>query len=170
MPSQTDSNHCQLSWQKLDELYPEHVKALAAANLHPGEYSTLGKMAKWEEEVEETNSWKKKRKNQFKRQTLFPAGYHFNFTKPISTIVMEARNKHNVRYLRPLILHHNFPTSLSCSKVNWTRRWSNLPRLWEKGLQLHQGTQKRRWQMHFQGWMPLNNSHLQSHLHHLCRE
>jgi len=94
--------------KKLIELYPEHAKALEAAVLHPGEYPTLGEPAKWAEETEEASSKKKKRRNQFKRQTFFPAGYHCNFTKPISAILMEVRNKHNIRYIRPLMSHHKF--------------------------------------------------------------
>jgi len=52
---------------------------------------------------------KEKEKKPFKRQTFFPVGYHCNFTKPIFMIVMEARNKHNVKYIRPLISYHKFP-------------------------------------------------------------
>jgi len=106
--------------KKLNELYPEHAEVLEAANLHPGEYPTLGETAKWTEEAEEASNQKKKRRNQFKRKTFFPAGYHCNFNKPISTIVTEVRNKYNIKYIRPIMSHHKFPniTELFQSDLN----------------------------------------------------
>jgi len=65
---------------------------------------------------------KEGRKNQFKRQTLFPACYYCNFTKSISAIVMEARNKNNVKYLRPLMLHHKFPNILELFQSNLNKK------------------------------------------------
>ena len=60
------------------------------------------------------------RQQQFKRQTFFPVGCHFAFQKPIISILMDARNKHNVKYIRPTMSYHKFPniTELFQSDLN----------------------------------------------------
>ena len=95
--------------KKLDELYPRHAEALFTAGLHPGGYPTLGKTAKWAEEVDGNNEKRKKHLKQFSRQTFFPVAYHTNFYKPMSATIMEARNRHNVKYIRPSVSYHKFP-------------------------------------------------------------
>ena len=106
--------------KKLDELYPKHAAALAAADLHPGEYPTLQQTIKHYEETAESNKIKRKKQNEFKRQTFFPAGCHFVFDKPIIAILMEARHKHSIKYLHPTMSYHKFPniTELFQSDLN----------------------------------------------------
>jgi hypothetical protein len=106
--------------KKLDELYPKHAEALEAANLKPNNYPTLKETVEWNEDTEKDSNQKKKRKDQYKRQTFFPAACHYNFDKPIIATLMEARNKHNIKYVRLSMAYHKFPnmTELFQSDLN----------------------------------------------------
>ena len=72
------------------------------------------------EEEKKTSKDKKKRRSSYKRQTFFPAGYHYNFNKPIIDTIMEARNRLGIKYIRPSMSYHKFPniTELFQSDLN----------------------------------------------------
>ena len=84
--------------KRIDELYPEHAKALKMADLAPDVFPTLGNFIDQENKNTEEGK-KKKRKNQWSRQTFFCIGFSRIWKKPIHIILNKLINKYNLKLL-----------------------------------------------------------------------
>jgi len=94
---------------KLNDLYPEHAKALEHANLAPEAYPSLGEILDEKGENTTNTNNEEKKKNKFSRQVFFCVGYHKSFEKPIHTFIRQARNKYKLKWLRTSMSYHKFP-------------------------------------------------------------
>jgi hypothetical protein len=91
---------------RLDQLYPEHAKALRQARITPDRYPTLQEMT---DEIRQSTSKSRKRQAKEKqRQVYFCLGVSGWHVKPVHTILKRLRNQFNLKWLRISMSYHRF--------------------------------------------------------------
>ncbi len=82
---------------QMDELYPEHAKALKKANLAPDIFPTLGKILDNQQIDLAVNNMKGKKNNQDTRTVWFCLGMSKWWNNPVHMILKDLWNKHELR-------------------------------------------------------------------------
>ena len=110
---------------RLDELYPDHCRALSIAGLLPDEVPQMRDVLKDIENSQRSKNTRK-RPDRRKRETLFCIGmssvWRGKHSLPVK--LKKLRNKHNLKWLRISMSYHRFPNLLEtlqgdlCSKLN----------------------------------------------------
>jgi len=92
----------------MDELYPEHAKALRAAKLAPDKFPTLGEILDKQVGSSTTEEDKEKRGSQDTRNVRFCLGVSKLWVTPVHAMLKEVRNKHGLSWLRFSMSYHKF--------------------------------------------------------------
>jgi hypothetical protein len=99
----------------LEDIYPEHFKALRRANLITNKIPTLREeMSRVEEKLEQKRTKtredesKKKREDLRKRSTFFCVGYSKAWITPIHKVIKEIKERFKLSWLRVSMSYHRF--------------------------------------------------------------
>jgi GIY-YIG catalytic domain len=99
----------------LEDIYPEHFKALRRANLITNKIPTLREeMSRVEEKLEQKRTKtredesKKKREDLRKRSTFFCVGYSKAWITPIHKLIKEIKERFKLSWLRVSMSYHRF--------------------------------------------------------------
>ena len=104
--SRLTSKEAETSSKKIDQLHPDHIKALRTAKLLPEEIPTFGEL--WENDERETIVTEEKRRDT--RNIYFCIGYSNFWVKPIHKVINDLIKKSpQLRWIRVRMSHHRFP-------------------------------------------------------------
>ena len=96
--------------KKLDELYPQHAKALKIAALAPPSFPTLSEALKNQESTKEKKLDKAKADFQRSRSTFFCVGFSKHWPVPVHTKIKEIRSRFStLSWIRVSMSYHKFP-------------------------------------------------------------